>query len=117
MKNGTDNRSNPIYKQDEAGFLLANFRHLLHEFDEPFFSFHKFNRYFSRVSQRHLGGKLYLGRSLKVDGLLQTCMMITLKCMVFVSRLEVPLDFLDLESSRTLVGAIELNREDILLDV
>ncbi len=36
VKNGTDNRGNPTYKQDNAGFLLANFRHLLHELNEPF---------------------------------------------------------------------------------
>jgi hypothetical protein len=35
VKNGTDNRGNPPYKQDNAGFLLANFQHLLHELDEP----------------------------------------------------------------------------------
>jgi hypothetical protein len=32
---GTDNTRNPIYKRDDVSFL-ANFRHLLHEFDEPF---------------------------------------------------------------------------------
>ncbi len=36
VKNGIDNKGNPTYKQDEASFLLANFRHLLYEFDEPF---------------------------------------------------------------------------------
>jgi hypothetical protein len=36
VKNGIDNKGNPTYKQDEASFLLANFCHLLHEFDEPF---------------------------------------------------------------------------------
>jgi hypothetical protein len=63
----------------------------------PLFSLHKFNRFFFGMSQRRLGGKLYLGRSLKVDGLLQTRMMNTLKCKVFASRLEAPLDFLDLK--------------------
>jgi hypothetical protein len=36
VKNGIDNRGNPIYKQDDVGFLLPNCHHLLHEFDEPF---------------------------------------------------------------------------------
>jgi hypothetical protein len=36
VKNGTNNRGNPTYKRDNAGFLLAKFRHLLHELDEPF---------------------------------------------------------------------------------
>jgi hypothetical protein len=31
-----DNKGNPTYKQDDASFLLVNFWHLLHEFDEPF---------------------------------------------------------------------------------
>jgi hypothetical protein len=36
VKNGIDNKGNPTYKQDNADFLFANFRHLLHELDEPF---------------------------------------------------------------------------------
>ncbi len=36
VKNGIDNKSNRIYKQDETCFLFTNFCHLLHEFDEPF---------------------------------------------------------------------------------
>lgn len=32
----TNNKGNPTYKQDEIGFLLANFHHFLHKFDEPF---------------------------------------------------------------------------------
>jgi hypothetical protein len=34
-----------------------------------------------------------------------------------VSKLEVPLEFLDLNNNRTLVGVIELNREDIIVVV
>jgi hypothetical protein len=36
VKNGTDYRENPTYKRDDDSFVLANFRHLLHEFDEPY---------------------------------------------------------------------------------
>jgi hypothetical protein len=36
VKNGTNNRGNPTYKRIIASFLLANFWHLLHEFNEPF---------------------------------------------------------------------------------
>jgi hypothetical protein len=36
VKNGTNNRGSPTYKWDDVGFLLANFRHFLHELDEPF---------------------------------------------------------------------------------
>jgi hypothetical protein len=36
MKNGNNNKGNLTYKQDDVGFLLVNFWHLLHEFDEPF---------------------------------------------------------------------------------
>jgi hypothetical protein len=34
-----------------------------------------------------------------------------------VSKLEVPLEFLDLNNSRILVGVIELNRKNIILVV
>lgn len=34
-----------------------------------------------------------------------------------MSKLEVPLEFLDLNNSRTLVGVIELNRKNIILVV
>lgn len=36
VKNGNNNRGNPTYKRDDTCFLLANFFHILHEFDEPF---------------------------------------------------------------------------------
>jgi hypothetical protein len=36
VKNGIDNKGNPTYKRDHARFLLAKFRHILHEFNEPF---------------------------------------------------------------------------------
>ncbi len=66
VKNRTNNRGNPIYKQNE--------------FDGPFVFLHKFNMCFFGVNQRHLGGKLYLGGSLKVNRLLQTRMMTALRC-------------------------------------
>jgi len=36
VKNGTDSRGNPTFNRDNASFLLANFRHLLHELHQPF---------------------------------------------------------------------------------
>jgi len=38
VKNGTDNKGNPTCKRDNAGFLIANFRHLLCELHQPFVS-------------------------------------------------------------------------------
>jgi hypothetical protein len=36
VNNGTDIRGNPTYKHDEAEFLLANFRYLMEDHEEPF---------------------------------------------------------------------------------
>lgn len=36
VKNGTDSRGNPTFNRDNASFLLASFRHLLHELNEHF---------------------------------------------------------------------------------
>jgi hypothetical protein len=36
VKSGIDNRGNPTYKRNDVGFLLANFCHILYEFNEPF---------------------------------------------------------------------------------
>ncbi len=38
VKNEIDNKGNPTYKQDDVGFLLVNFHHILHEFNDLFFS-------------------------------------------------------------------------------
>jgi hypothetical protein len=38
VKNEIDNKGNLTYKQYDVGFLLANFHHILHEFNEFFFS-------------------------------------------------------------------------------
>jgi hypothetical protein len=42
-------------------------------------------------------------------------MMIALKHMGLFFRLEVPMDFGELDSSKAMVGAIELNREEAIL--
>jgi hypothetical protein len=36
VQNASDNRGNPTYKRDDAGLLMANFRHMLSEDIEPF---------------------------------------------------------------------------------
>jgi hypothetical protein len=114
VKNGTNNKGNLTYKQDDARFLLANFHHILHmSLMNLFFFLHKFSKCFFGMNQRHHGGKLCLGGSPKVVRL-WTLMIDT---QGVVSRLEAPLKFLDLNSGRALVGAIKLNREEIVLIV
>ncbi len=36
VPNGSDVKGNPIYKQDEMGFLFANFSHMMVEDEKPF---------------------------------------------------------------------------------
>jgi hypothetical protein len=36
VQNASDNCGNPTYKQDDVGFLMVNFKHMLSEDIEPF---------------------------------------------------------------------------------
>jgi hypothetical protein len=70
----------PFINKMKQVFYLQIFVTCCMNLMNPLFSLHKFNESFFEMTQRHLGGKLYLGRSLEVGRLLQTCMMIALKC-------------------------------------
>ncbi len=58
-----------------------------------------------------------LGRSLEVDEFVVDTYDDCIDTHGIVYKLEVPLEFLDSNNNRTLVGVIELNREDIIIVV
>jgi hypothetical protein len=117
VKNGTNNRGNPTYKRNDVSFLLANFRHLLHEFDEPFVFPSQVQQVLFWSEPKILWWKVVLYREPKsrrvvantYDDCMDTC--------DSMFGLEAPLEFPNLESSRAIVSAIELNREESILVV
>jgi len=70
--------------------------------------------YFFGVTQGFQHGRLSSIESLETNVWWQILMMIALKHGV-VFGLEPPMHFHELDSSRALVGAIELNREEVIL--
>ncbi len=81
-KMGLTTKATPLINEMRQVFYLQIFIACYMNSMNPWFSLHKFSRCFFGVSQRHLGGRLYWGRSLEVDELLHTHMMITLRPMV-----------------------------------
>jgi hypothetical protein len=76
---------------------------------------HKFNKYFLGVSPRHQHGRLSFIENPEIDKWWQIVMMIALKHMGLFFGLEVAMDFCELDNSKAMVGAIELNREEAIL--
>jgi hypothetical protein len=97
VKNGTDNKSNPTYKRDEIGFLLANFCHLLHEFDEPFVFLSQVQHVFFWNQLKTPWWKVVLGRELRSRWVVVDMYDDCIEMCSVVFGLEAPLDFLDLK--------------------
>jgi len=57
VTHGSDRWGNPTYKRDEDGFLLANFRHLKANIDEPYVFPVQVQQVFLRMNLTHHGGK------------------------------------------------------------
>jgi hypothetical protein len=81
----------------------------------PLFFPHKFNKCLSGVNP--LWWKVVLHREPKSRRVVANTYGDCMDTHDFMSGLEAPLEFLDLKSSRALVGAVELNREESLLVV
>ncbi len=63
VRNASNNRGNPTYKRDDAGFLMANFRHMLLEDIEPLYSLPKCNKFFMLMTDTPHGGRSYYMRN------------------------------------------------------
>jgi hypothetical protein len=74
-----------------------------------------FNKYFIGVSQILHGGRLSFIGNLEVDASWQIHWMISLILIRLFRGLQFQWGFAKLESDRTLVGAIKLNKEEALL--
>lgn len=59
VQNGLDNKGNPTYKQDQAGFLMANFKHMLLKSNEPFVFPSQVEQAFTPMMHTTHGGRLY----------------------------------------------------------
>jgi hypothetical protein len=115
VKNGIDNRGNLTYKRDDVSFLLTNFKHLLHEFYEPFDFPSQVQQVFFWSEPKTPWWKVVLHKEPRswrvVANTYNNCM----DMCDSMSGLEVPLEFLDLKNVETSIGAIKLNREQSLL--
>ena len=111
----SDNRGNPTYTRDDAGFLVVNFRHKLPRLAEPFlFSMQATQVFFSDVVDRP-GWKVVLRKEARakreVVDTTDTFISTTMESAGLVAPREVPLP----TKLVNLVGAIELSVEDNLL--
>ncbi len=115
MKNLIDNNGNPTYKWDDVGFLLANFWHFLHEFDEPFVFLSQVQQVFFWSDTKTPFWKIILHKEPSSQQVMANMYDGCLETHRKAFGLEIPLDFVDVDRNRTLVYAIELSREDAFL--
>ncbi len=115
VTHGSDIWGNPTYKQDEDGFLLANFCHLKANIDEPYVFPAQVQQVFYAHEPSTPWWKIVLHKeprskqvvvenseeiNIPVDNVIDT---------------EVPLHIPEAPSDSTLVGAIELTGADVIL--
>lgn len=115
VRNGIDNRGNPTYKWDDVGFLLVNFWHLLHEHNEPFVFPSQVQQVFFWSEPWTPTWKVVLHRELRNQRVVVDSYDDCLKTCGVAFELKAPMDFHELDSSRAMIGAIELNREETIL--
>jgi hypothetical protein len=110
VKNEIDNKGNPTHKQDDVGFLLANFHHILHEFNESVFPA-QVQQVFSWSEPKTPWWKVVFGREPKSHWVVVDTYDDYIDTQGVVSGLEAPLEFLDLDSDRALIGVTKLSRK------
>jgi hypothetical protein len=91
VKNGTNNRGNPTYKQDNPGF----FRHLLHEVDEPFIFPSQIQQVFFKNDPKMPFWKVVFHREPRSRIVVANTFDDCIDMHAIVSRLELLLEFLD----------------------
>jgi hypothetical protein len=108
---------NLIYKQDKVGFLFVNFKHLLHEFDEPFVFPSQVQQVFFWSEPKTPWWKVVFHKKPKSWQVVANTCDDCIDMRGGVVGFEVLLEFVDLNINKVLVGAIELNREETFLVV
>ncbi len=117
VKHGTNNRSNPTYKRNDVSFLLANFRHLLHEFDKPLVFPSQVQQVIFWNEPKTPWWKVVLHREPRSRRVVTNTYDECMDTRSSMSGLEAPLKFPNLKSIKALTNVIQLNRKEPLLAV
>jgi hypothetical protein len=110
-----DNRGNPTYIRDEAGFLFVNFRHKMPKLAEPFIFPSQATQVFYSDDMRKEGWKVVLRSDARARREVADTSDVFITTTVEASGLTAPSSLPPLPGTASLVGAIELSTEDNLL--
>jgi hypothetical protein len=110
-----DNRGNNTYAQDEAGFLLVNFRHKLPGMADPFIFPTQATQVFFSDDQKKPGWKVVLRKEACSKREVLNTADVFIPTTSEASGLTVPTEVPAHPTTQSLVGAIELSAKDNLL--
>jgi hypothetical protein len=110
-----DNRGNNTYAQDEAGFLLVNFRHKLPRMADPFIFPTQATQVFFSNDQKKPGWKVVLRKEARSKRKVVDIVDVFITTTSEASGLTIPTEVPVHPTTQSLVGAIELSAEDNLL--
>jgi hypothetical protein len=110
-----DNRGNPTYIRDEAGFLVVNFRHKMPKLAEPFIFPSQATQVIYSDDIKKDGWKVVLRSDARARREVLDTADVFITTTVESSGLTAPAELTPLPTTASLVGAIELSTKDNLL--
>jgi hypothetical protein len=110
-----DNRGNPPYVRDEAGFLFVNFRYKMPKLAEPFIFPSQATQVFYSDDSRKEGWKVVLRSEARARREVLDTLDVFISTTVETEGLTTPDSPPQLPGTASLVGAIELSTEKIYL--
>jgi hypothetical protein len=110
-----DNRGNPTYTRDEAGFLVVNVRHNLPRLSDPFIFTSQTTQVFFSDDPNKPGWKVVLRKEARAKREVLENADVFITTSVESSGLTVPARIPPPPSTASLVGAIQLSAQDQLL--
>ena len=110
-----DNRGNPTYIRDKAGFLCVNFRHKLPKSAEPFIFPSQATQVFYSDDMKKDGWKVVLRSDMRASQEVVDTSDVFITTTVEISGMTAPSLLPPLLGTASLVGALELSTEDNLL--
>ena len=116
MKRG-DNRGNPMYVRDDAGFMVVNFRHKLPKMSEPFIFPSQATQVFFSNDLKKPGWKVVLRKEARSKREEQDTSDVFITTRLEVQGMSPPEKVPPPPSTVTLAGAIELSDKDNMLAV
>lgn len=110
-----DNRGNPTYIRDEAGFLCVNFRHKMPKSADPFIFPSQATQVFYSNDMKKDGWKVVLRSDVRASREVVDTSDVFITTTVEASGMTAPSSVPPLPESASLVGAVELSAEDNVL--